>query len=239
VKGRNGADIVSIATRSQFPIQLVNRIHHAECVSWMKALPDACVDFVLTDPPYMVSYCDRSGRTIPNDNNGTWLFPAFREIFRVLRPNRFVVSWYGWQKVDVFLKVWRAAGFTPVGHFVATKSYASSRRFTAAHHEQAYLLAKGSPAVPDNPVCDLLPWRYTGNHWHPCEKPLCALFPLIDAFSAPGDVVLDPFAGSASTLIAAYQRNRSFCGIEFDQQYYQPACDRLAREVSARRSPAA
>jgi adenine-specific DNA-methyltransferase len=239
VKGRNGATIVNTATRPSFPIQLVNRLHHADCVTWMKALPNECVDFVLTDPPYMVRYRDRTGRQVHNDDNGAWLLPAFREIFRVLRPNRFLVSWYGWQKADMFLGVWRAAGFSPVGHFVAPKSYASSRRFTAAHHEQAYLLAKGSPALPDNPVCDLLPWRYTGNHWHPCEKPLCALFPLIDGFSSPGDVVLDPFAGSASTLIAAFQRNRSYCGVEFDERYYHPAADRLAREITPRRSSAA
>jgi len=48
--------------------------------------------------------------------------------------------------------------------------------------------------------------RYFGNRIHLTQKPVSALVPLIDSFSAPGDVVLDPFCGSGSTLVAARTR---------------------------------
>jgi adenine-specific DNA-methyltransferase len=239
LKGRNGASIVNPTSPSQFPTQLLNRLHHANCIAWMKNLPDGCVDFGLTDPPYMVRYRDRDGRSIPNDDNSAWLVPAFREIFRVLRPDRFLICFYGWHAADTLLNVWRSAGFYAVGHFVFPKSYASSRRFTAAQHEQAYLLAKGQPAVPSHPISDVLPWRYTGNRWHPCQKPLCALLPLIDAFSSAGEVVLDPFAGSASTLIAASHRGRRYCGVELDDHYYSLAQQHLTQMTSIGRASAA
>ena len=49
----------------------------------MRSLPWASVDFILTDPPYLVNYRDRSGRSVANDgNDGAWLKPAFRQMYR-------------------------------------------------------------------------------------------------------------------------------------------------------------
>jgi adenine-specific DNA-methyltransferase len=75
-------------------------------------------------------------------------------------------------------------------------------------HECAYLLAKGSPQPPANPIGDVIYWTYTGNKLHPTQKPLSILRPLIETFSTPQGIVLDPFTGSGSTLLAARQRGR-------------------------------
>ena len=53
----------------------------------------------------------------------------------------------------------------------------------------------------------------------------------IKLFSFIGDTVLDPFVGSGSTLIAAYQNNRKGIGIEIDKVYCNIAIDRLKREA--------
>lgn len=72
-------------------------------------------------------------------------------------------------------------------------------RFLRYEHEQAYLLAKGNPARPEHPIPDVLDFPYTGNKLHPTQKPVEALRPLIEAFTKPGDLVLDPFCGSGSS----------------------------------------
>jgi site-specific DNA-methyltransferase (adenine-specific) len=123
--------------------EFINRVINADCLAALPQLPDGSVDFVLTDPPYLVGFHDRHGRSIAGDVDGQWLKPAFAEVFRVLKRGRFCVSFYGWQKADEFLAAWRAAGFQPVGHLVWVKSYASKRGLLASQHEQAYLLAKG------------------------------------------------------------------------------------------------
>jgi DNA modification methylase len=79
-----------------------------------------------------------------NDDNGAWLQPAFKQIYRLLKPGSFCVSFYGWSKADRFIAAWRSAGFRMVGHLVFRKKYASSARFLRYQHEQAYLLAKGT-----------------------------------------------------------------------------------------------
>jgi DNA modification methylase len=181
----------------------MNTIILADCVHAMGNLDPASVDFVLTDPPYLVTYCDRSGRTVTNDDNARWLRPAFSQIYRVLKPASFCVSFYAWNKVHLFMAAWRDAGFRAVGHIVFRKRYASSARFLRYQHEAAYLLAKGDVKPPAQPIPDVIDFHYTGNKLHPTQKPIDALKPLISTFCPPDGVVLDPFAGSGSTLVAA------------------------------------
>ena len=193
----------------------------------MATLPSNYVDFILTDPPYLVNYIDRTQRSIANDINADWLMPTFNELYRVLKPNSMMVSFYGWTKVDLFFAAWKAAGFRVVGHIVYPKRYASSAGFLAYQHESAFLLAKGQPEKPSKPLSDVGHWQYSGNKLHPTQKPLSALTPLIQSFTPENGLVLDPFAGSGSTCEAAKLCGRQYIGIEVDQQYFDLAKARL------------
>jgi DNA modification methylase len=210
-----------------------NTIVQADCTKALPELESASVDFVLTDPPYLVSYCPRDGRSVANDDNARWLRPAFSQIYRVLKPASFCVSFYAWNRVHLFMAAWRDAGFRPVGHIVFRKRYASSARFLRYEHEVAYLLAKGDVIPPAQPIPDVIEFRYTGNKLHPTQKPTAALAPLISTFCPPGGVVLDPFAGSGSTLAAAKQLGRRFIGFEIDAQHHRTATARLAEMKTA------
>jgi site-specific DNA-methyltransferase (adenine-specific) len=205
-----------------------NAVLHGDCVKVLATLPASSVDFVLTDPPYLVNYRDRAGRRVANDNDPAWLVPAFRELYRVLREDSLCVSFYGWQAIGQFDAAWRAAGFRPVGHLVFAKDYASSARFTAMRHESAYVLAKGRPALPQTALPDVLPFPYTGNRLHPTQKPAAPLRTVIEAFTTSGQLVLDPFAGSGSTLAAARASGRDWLGIELDAGHAATARARLA-----------
>jgi site-specific DNA-methyltransferase (adenine-specific) len=208
----------------------MNRIIHGDCREVLKTLPSGTVDFVLTDPPYFVRYRDRTGRSIRNDAaaDAERILRAFDDIHRVLKPDSLCVSFYGWQAIDAFMLAWKAAGFTPVGHIVWHKSYASSERFLSHRHEQAYVLAKGRPMKPMAPIEDVRPWAYSGNRSHPTEKDVRILKPVICAFTQPQAVVLDPFSGSGSTSVAAALSERRYIGIELERKYCQIAEKRLA-----------
>ena len=148
----------------------------------------------LTDPPYLVNYRDRSGRSIQNDVKSDWLKPAMAQAYRVLKQNRLAVMFYSWTKVDEFFAAWKSAGFRPVGHIVFRKTYSSKTRFLSYQHESAYLLAKGQPPLPQQPIADVIDMPYSGNKLHPTQKPVAALEQMIRSFTLPNEVVLDPFA---------------------------------------------
>lgn len=153
----------------------MSRFVLGNCIDVMTRIPDNAIDFILTDPPYLVGFRDRSGRTIAGDKTDEWLQPACNEMYRVLKKDALMVSFYGWNRVDRFMAAWKNAGFSVVGHLVFTKNYTSKAAYVGYRHECAYILAKGRPRLPQNPLPDVLGWKYSGNRHHPTEKPvICA-----------------------------------------------------------------
>lgn len=78
-------------------------------------------------------------------------------------------------------------------------------------------------------------WTFNGESkkrvGHPAPFPLELPKRCIKMFSYVGDVVLDPFLGSGTTLIASYNLNRKGIGVEIDKKYFKLAIERLNREL--------
>lgn len=100
----------------------MSRFVLGNCIDVMARIPDNAIDFILTDPPYLVGFRDRSGRTIAGDVNDDWLQPASNEMYRVLKKDALMVSFYGWHRIDRFMAAWIRAGFSVAGHLVFTRS---------------------------------------------------------------------------------------------------------------------
>jgi site-specific DNA-methyltransferase (adenine-specific) len=82
-------------------------------------------------------------------------------------------------------------------------------------------------AVPN--VISIMPPR---DRVHPNEKPLSLVEKFITWTTSQGDMVLDPFMGSGTTLIAAIRTGRRAIGIEIDPTHYRTAVDRVRRELA-------
>lgn len=204
------------------------RIIHGDATAELAKLPDNSIDLIITDPPYLVGYRDRDGRSIANDRNPDAVLPAIAEMARVLSDGSYMILFCGWVAIDQFSKAWTDAGLRTVGQIFWQKSYASRTWHTECRHESAWLLAKGRPAKPEAPVSDVREWVYSGNRFHPTEKAVDILTPLIRAYSKQGDTILDPFSGSGSTSVAAALTGRNSIGIELEERYCTYARNRLA-----------
>ncbi len=209
-------------------------VFHGDCLGLLPLFPNGSVDFVLTDPPYLVGYkgrWDGERRMIVGDDNSTWLRPAFAEIWRVLKEDSFAVTFYGWTHSDVFAGVFKALGFRLVSHLVFVKNVWGLGRFTRSQHETAFLLAKGHPPVPKTPMSDVFEWIKEHETMHPNQKPTGPLRQILSAYAPAGGIVLDPFMGSGSTLRAAKDLGMKAVGIEIEERYCRIAASRLAQEV--------
>lgn len=77
---------------------------------------------------------------------------------------------------------------------------------------------------------DLLDDATDGRNWweHPGTKPLSLMLKLVQAFSPPGGIVLDPYMGSGTTGVACMQLGRHFIGIDSDPVSFEIASKRIA-----------
>lgn len=84
-------------------------------------------------------------------------------------------------------------------------------------------------------IFDHFDWERDGKEIpkiHPSQKPITVLKRLIEIFTDPGDVVIDPCAGSGSTLRAARELGRHSYGFEVSKEFYTKACKQMLAENS-------
>lgn len=66
-----------------------------------------------------------------------------------------------------------------------------------------------------------------GNKLHPTEKPVDLMRQMIEQSTSPGQIILEPFMGAGSTIIACKQSSRNYVGIEIDKKYFDIAQKRI------------
>lgn len=204
-------------------------LYCGDCLDFLPSISG--IAFVLTDPPFGVQW--RSNRRkvrhdhIKNDNGLAWIPDVYSAIYSSLLPDALVFSFYGWPDADLFVGEWKRIGFGLKSHFVWVKGNIGLGWFSRGQHEVAYLLTKGSPLRPQLAISDVLFADTTGNDLHPTEKPPNLCRKIINSFAKLDDLILDPFMGSGTTLIAAKQLGRHAIGIEIEEKYCEIAAKRL------------
>ena len=92
-------------------------LYHADCRDVLRGMESESVDFVLTDPPYVIAYQgpvgQATGALSRAITTGRWLAPVFSDLWRVLAPDSLCLSFYGWPHADAFMTVWKLVGFDP------------------------------------------------------------------------------------------------------------------------------
>lgn len=204
-----------------------NQIIEGDAAKVLAEIPAGSVDLIVTDPPYLVNYRDRDGRSLRNDDCPEGVLPVFAPMARAMKPNSYAVCFSGWSALPQFSAAWEAAGLRIVSQIVWQKRYASRRSYTEYPHESAFVLAKGNPAKPAHPLPSVMDWIYSGNRRHPTEKTVEIIAPLVQCFSKLGDLVCDPFSGSGSTSVAAALNGRDYLGIDIDAKHVATARARL------------
>lgn len=203
-----------------------NRIINADCLNVLRKLPDKCVDLVLTDPPYGIGskFKSKFGMQIVkkkwDDFGWNENIPSkeiFDEIMRVsknqiifggnyftqyLRPTN---AWLVWDKIGQYdLK-------NPFSdcELAWTSFSCTVKKYTFVN--MGFISGKDEK----------------GKRIHPTQKPLQLFQAILQDFSKPGDIVLDPFSGSGTAAVAAHNLGRRFICIEKDPDYWAASIKRL------------
>lgn len=219
-------------------------IYHGDCREVLPHLP--VVDSVITDPPYG-DVTHQGARSVTATRAlvpfASTTADALRDLLAVLsgRCRRWCVATMEWQHIAV-LEQTPPAGWRFVRFGIWVKPNGAPQ-FTgdrpAPGWEGVAMLHR------DN---SRLRWNGGGQHgvWtipkvegaHPTEKPLRLLCTWVGQFTDAGDLVLDPFMGSGTTLRAAKDLGRRAIGIEIEERYCEIAAKRLQQMVLPLESPA-
>ena len=213
------------------------------CLDEMQKMEAESVDLILTDPPYGIDVDNAhtyKRMTVKDvDFNDTHfdtfdlLDKAFKEMFRVLKNNRHAYVFFAIDKYAAVLRLLLKHGFDvhpiPLIWDKGSGSYPSQMTSYVHSYEPFLHCSKGDRKLNGTPRDVFEVKRVpSGTKIHPTQKPTELLRDLIGFSSNPGELVLDPFAGSGSTIVAAKETQRRAIGIELNPIYHRAICDRLA-----------
>jgi len=217
-------------------------IIHGNCVKEMGKMETGSIDLIIADPPFGInlgeaeSFKKTHNKVYPcPDDEFTildMLDKAFAQMFRILKDDRHAYIFFGCQHYNKIKELLEKVGFQ-VHHIPLIWDKLSggfpsqSVNFTSSY-EPFFYCRKGGRKLNGTPRDIFSIKRVPSNKKiHPTEKPTEFLRGLIGLSSLPGEKVLDPFAGSGSTIVAAKELSRIGIGIELDNTYYNNIVKRL------------
>jgi len=193
-----------------------------DCLELMKELEDESIDMILTDPPYMIS---REAKIARSRN------PLKRGKYKGNDISLMFGEWDIFETEDKSnpCPMARKVSFMSAHELIfwATK-HTTSRKVSTFHFELGQ--------HPDYFVHCIPPKKSKsdGIRQHPCQKPVKLMEWLISYLSNENDTILDPFAGSGTTGVAAINLNRKCILIEKSPHYYSVIISRLKPLLSQR-----
>lgn len=202
-------------------------------------MPDESVDAIITDPPYGINYHTKgTGASIKNDKSPfIWfLYDAFRVLKSGDSGRGSLICFTRRDVEQTFIDAMKLAGFQVKSEVIWDKvmhGMGDCKAQFAPTHENVVFAVKGKFSFPGKRPRDVVTYHKlaSGEMIHPTEKPVGLLTSLVNAVTKPGDLILDPFAGSGSTLVAAKKSGRRFIGVELDDEYYEKARRRIEEVV--------
>ena len=214
--------------------------------TYNELLSGAKVNLVVTDPPYFVNLNSTSGKITNDDLNDadgySFLKSAFDNFCGAMTNDASIYVFYATAKGRIFHDAFEDAGFKLAAGLVWKKdSLVLSRTDWKFNHEPILYGWKrdgkhiwyGDQKQTTVFEFDRIKNSQTEGFGHPSSKPVALISYLIRLSSKHRDSVLDGFLGSASTLIACEQLNRTCYGIELEPKFVDVAVERFASAVGS------
>lgn len=203
-------------------------IYNADCRDVLPTL--GSVDLVLADPPYGIGFSEYLSHKDKEEGYAEFIWSISEECERHVRDGWVCVfqaakkcrEWH-----SIFPREWRL--------IACPKTFVQIYPVTGPTWATDYALVWpiGNP-----------PQRGKGRDWrvsetanmrfhrgHPCARPIEQMTYLVECLSEAEQLILDPFMGSGTTLVAAKQLGRRAIGIEIERKYCDIAIERLRQEI--------
>lgn len=211
---------------------------HADNGDVLPTIPDKGVTHVITDPPYDAK-THKGAMTVAGSGFGVSFSklddPAALSVCLLGVSARWVIAFCAVEQIGDYARgagdAWVRAGvwdkIAPSPQLTGDRPGQAVEGVAIMHRAGRKRWNKGGEAG----IWRNLPERGADRPDHPTPKPVGLMIQLIEDFTDPGDIVLDPFCGSGTTGVACIRLGRRFIGIEKDAKYAAVAQERLEAEA--------
>ncbi|MFT7373073.1 MAG: site-specific DNA-methyltransferase (adenine-specific) [Oleiphilaceae bacterium] len=210
-----------------------------DAVAWLSTLDDSSVDLIITDPPYeslekhrKIGTTTRLKQSKSSSNKWFSIFPNERfeslliELFRVLKKNSHFYLFCDQETLFVVKPIAEKAGFKFWKAIIWDKVNIGMGYHYRSRHELILFFEKGKRKLNDLGIPDVLECKRV-HRGYPTEKPVPLLEILIKQSSETNEIIIDPFFGSGSTLVAAKSMGRNFWGNDISPDAHEHLNSRL------------
>jgi len=221
--------------------QAIGQVVCCDCLDLMKLIPDKAVDLVLTDPPYKVSQKYGGGVDADNLIAVSSILKVLPEISRTLKDDRFAAIFYDNRILPFLFEATKGTRLTYRKQIFLYRRWGIANRWVGWMQttDPICIFVNGfdkpfAPKIKGKVKHDF----YTKaspekeNCGHPAQKPLEITTDLITWLSNKNEIILDCFAGSFTTALAAEQLGRRWIACDISEKYCEIGEKRLAKERS-------
>ncbi len=199
-------------------------IYNASNENVFKIIKDKQIKLLFADPPY--------GIGLEYDGQFTDDMKYYEKSMDILLTeglrvsDTMVVTPGGYTSVQLWYK-----RMSPRWRFCWYKGATATRSAVGFSHWEEILIY-GDKVYGDIPdYIFVSPSRDFVKYDHPCPKPLSLLLYFIKAYTKPGDIIFDPYAGSGTTLVAGKMLDRKVVGAEISPKYCELISKRLSEVI--------
>lgn len=224
----------------------VNNIYHMDCLEGMDLMIEQGmkVDAIITDPPYNIARDNnfntmgRRGIDFGEWDKGFDQFSWIDRAWDLIKDGGSLFIFNSWKNVGDIARYAESKGFITKDLVRWVKSNPMPRnrdRRYIVDFELAVWLVKPKGKWVFNRLSetyDRCEYNYpltpkSERFGHPTAKPVALMEEIIRRHSNNGQLILDPFLGTGSTIVACKNLDRNFIGFELDKGYYDIALERI------------
>ncbi len=225
-----------------------NEIYNIDCMEGLKLIDDNSIDLVIIDPPYLlninkvknVSNMNKYANDLLNLKDGFDLKVLDLLIQKMKKINIYIycskrqvkdlLNYFSNKNCNHEILTWHKQNPSPL----INNNYLPDTEYILFFREKGVKLY-GNYHTKRKYYISLTNKVDKQKYKHPTIKPLELIEYHIENSSKEGDLILDCFAGSGTTLVGAINKNRRYIGFEIDKNYYEIAKKRIEEAVLKRR----
>ena len=217
-------------------------LHHGDAFEILPELPRGQISHCVTDPPYILAAGSSStkgsktGGWADMMNASHWFSSWYRTVGSIIKSTGSVWTFGNWRSLPVMMRAAIDSGLITASCLVWDKKWIgpAGPQQLRSQHEMCLVLARDGFRLPDRSQGDVLSIQASSSKptGHPAEKPLSLLTRIVELTGAqPGDLIIDPFAGSGTASLAAKRLGVRSIAIEAEERWCEVAARRLAQDA--------